>query len=560
MNTENVKTDYMNGETGHINSETECIKDVQRLIDHLCPEGVEWKRLDEVCYVKNGFTPSKRNKSFWDKNKADIPWFRLEDIRTNGRVLSDSMQHVTPKALESKKIFPANSVIMSTTATIGEHALITVESIANQRFSYISRKPEYEEKLTPKFMFYWAYKLSDWCKENCDISTFKAVKVPDLKQVLIPLPPLEVQEKIVEYLDAFTELEAELEAELVAREKQYEWYRMHALDFKRKVTKTEPVLDEDGNQMMERVGGKQKIKKVKVFAEEQVIEDGKAKIIRIPVLDENGKQVVREEPVLKDGEPVIMGGKMVPAEKTVPTGETLDYQYADEYSPREAIESIRDMVEKLCPEGVEFKRLGDIGEFIRGNGLTKKDLTDEGYPVIHYGQIYTKYGFSASQTISYSSKNVFDKLRKAKPKDIVMTSDSETTDDLCSAVVWEGNKEIGISGHSIAFRAPDVNPRYIGYLLKSHRFLIFKRHNATGEKVRNITSKSLASFQAPIPPLEVQEKIVELLDSFDSLINDAREGIPAEIKDRCKQYEYYREQLLAFDNVNEPKDSYKQDS
>jgi type I restriction enzyme S subunit len=55
---------------------------------------------------------------------------------------------------------------------------------------------------------------------------------------------------------------------------------------------------------------------------------------------------------------------------------------------------IREMIQELCPDGVEFKKLGEIGRFIRGNGLQKKDFTEDGFPCIHYGQIYTKYGGS----------------------------------------------------------------------------------------------------------------------------------------------------------------------
>ncbi|GAA7596806.1 hypothetical protein JP0035_07720 [Helicobacter pylori] len=107
---------------------------MERLLQTLAPKGVEFKTLEEVFEIKNGYTPSKNNLEFWEK--GTIPWFRMEDIRENGRILKDSIQHITPKALKGKKLFPKNSIIISTTATIGEHALLIVDSLANQQFTF----------------------------------------------------------------------------------------------------------------------------------------------------------------------------------------------------------------------------------------------------------------------------------------------------------------------------------------------------------------------------------------------------------------------------------------
>ena len=88
-------------------------------------------------------------------------------------------------------------------------------------------------------------------------------------------------------------------------------------------------------------------------------------------------------------------------------------------------------------------QLGAICDFTRGNGLQKKDFTEEGFPVIHYGQIYTRYGFSTKDTVSFTSQTVFDKLKKAQSNDIVMATTSENVEDVGKAVVWEGEEVIG---------------------------------------------------------------------------------------------------------------------
>ncbi|MGL5894484.1 MAG: restriction endonuclease subunit S, partial [Bacteroidales bacterium] len=80
---------------------------------------VEWKTLGEVFETRNGYTPSKANKDFWED--GTIPWFRMEDLRLNGNILGDAIQHITPKAIKGKGLFESNSIILATTATIGEH-------------------------------------------------------------------------------------------------------------------------------------------------------------------------------------------------------------------------------------------------------------------------------------------------------------------------------------------------------------------------------------------------------------------------------------------------------
>ncbi|WRC39670.1 restriction endonuclease subunit S [Helicobacter pylori] len=209
-------------------------KRLKTLLQTLAPKGVEFKTLEEVFEIKNGYTPSKNNPEFW-KN-GTIPWFRMEDIRENGRILKDSIQHITPKALKGKKLFPKNSIIISTTATIGEHALLIVDSLANQRFTFLSKKANCDLALDMKFFFYQCFLLGEWCKNNTNVSGFASVDMTALKKYKFPIPPLEIQQEIVTILDQFsaltTDLLAGIPAEIKARKKQYEYYREKLLTFK----------------------------------------------------------------------------------------------------------------------------------------------------------------------------------------------------------------------------------------------------------------------------------------------------------------------------------------
>ncbi|GAA7176274.1 hypothetical protein HpBGD54_04110 [Helicobacter pylori] len=209
-------------------------KRLKTLLQTLAPKGVEFKTLEEVFEIKNGYTPSKNNLEFWEK--GTIPWFRMEDIRENGRILKDSIQHITPKALKDKKLFPKNSIIISTTATIGEHALLIVDSLANQRFTFLSKKANCDLALDMKFFFYQCFLLGEWCKKNTNVSGFASVDMTAFKKYKFPIPPLEIQQEIVKILDQFslltTDLLAGIPAEIKARKKQYEYYREKLLTFK----------------------------------------------------------------------------------------------------------------------------------------------------------------------------------------------------------------------------------------------------------------------------------------------------------------------------------------
>ena len=205
------------------------MKNLETLIQELCPDGVEFRTMEEVFEIRNGYTPSKNNPDFWEG--GTIPWFRMEDIRQNGRILSDAIQHITPAAIKGKGLFPANSIIIATTATIGEHALVIADSLANQQFTNLAVRKSLSACLLPKFVFYYMFVIDEWCKKNVNAGNFASVDMKRFKKLEFPLPPIEVQTEIVRILDKFTSLEAELEAELDCRKRQYEYYRDRLLSF-----------------------------------------------------------------------------------------------------------------------------------------------------------------------------------------------------------------------------------------------------------------------------------------------------------------------------------------
>ncbi|EPW4203417.1 restriction endonuclease subunit S [Enterobacter hormaechei] len=193
---------------------------------------VEWLPLSKVFNLRNGYTPSKTKKEFWAN--GDIPWFRMDDIRENGRFLGNSLQKISSCAVKGGKLFPENSILISTSATIGEHALITVPHLANQRFTCLALKESYADCFDIKFLFYYCFSLAEWCRKNTTMSSFASVDMDGFKKFLIPRPcpdnpekSLAIQSEIVRILDKFTELTAELNM----RKKQYNYYRDKLLSF-----------------------------------------------------------------------------------------------------------------------------------------------------------------------------------------------------------------------------------------------------------------------------------------------------------------------------------------
>ena len=195
---------------------------------------------------------------------------------------------------------------------------------------------------------------------------------------------------------------------------------------------------------------------------------------------------------------------------------------------------------------VKLTTLGEIGVFTRGNGLQKKDFISKGNPVIHYGEIYTKYNFETDKTFSFVNDDIFAKLRKAKINDILIATTSENIKDVGKSVVWIGDEEIGFSGDMCSYRTSE-NSKYIAYYFQTTKFQKQKEKKVTGTKLIRIHEKDMSKFKITLPPLEIQNKVVEILDKFQLLLSDTKGLLPQEIEQRQKQYEYYREKLLTFD-------------
>lgn len=155
----------------------------------------EWRldTIETIFNIRNGYTPSKANPLFWEN--GTIPWFRMEDIRKSGHILSDAIQHITPKAVKGSGLIPAYSIIVATTATIGEHALTIVDSLANQRFTFLTKCKSFESRIDMLYFHYFMFIIDEWCKRNTNAGGLLSVNMDSFKRLVVPYPPTIAEQK-----------------------------------------------------------------------------------------------------------------------------------------------------------------------------------------------------------------------------------------------------------------------------------------------------------------------------------------------------------------------------
>lgn len=388
---------------------------------------VEWKTLGEALVRTKGTKITAGQMKELHKDGAPLKIF------AGGKTIA----FVNFENIPEKDINRKPSIIVKSRGIIEFEYYDKPFSHKNEMWSYHSK----DENIDIKFVYYFLKIQEPYFQNIASRMQMPQISTPDTEKFKIPIPPLSVQQKIVDILDKFTELTTELIAalntELVARQKQYAYYRDKLLTF----------------------------------------------------------------------------------ETTKNTKNTK----------------------------VEWKPLGEVGELIRGNGLPKSDFTEMGVPAIHYGQIYTYYGTYTTETISFVSTETAKKLRKVNYGDVVITNTSENVEDVGKALVYLGKEEAVTGGHATIFKpSKEIIGKYFAYFTQTFHFSNQKRKLAKGAKVIDVSAKDLAKIKIPIPALEEQERIVSILDKFDTLVNSISEGLPKEIELRQKQYEYYRDKLLSF--------------
>ena len=189
------------------------------------------------------------------------------------------------------------------------------------------------------------------------------------------------------------------------------------------------------------------------------------------------------------------------------------------------MESIEQMIKRLCPEGIKFVKLGEICEVLRGKRLTKKELFDDAqYKVFHGGLSPIGY---------YTKAN-----RQAQTVMVINVGASAGTVGFCDEEFWSSDGCFCLSHND------DVTlPKYLYYYLADHQLSIQSRVRKAG--IPTLDASAVKDLEIPLPPLEIQNRIVEVLDKMTTLTAE----LEAELEARKQQYEYYRNKLLSFNEL-----------
>ncbi|OFR27145.1 hypothetical protein HMPREF2894_06060 [Rothia sp. HMSC066G02] len=392
---------------------------IDRLVAELCPDGVEYRPLGEIADIGTGKSDKK-------------------DAQESGQY---------PFYVRSKTILRSSKYLYDETAIV-----IPGEGGVGEIFHFVSGKYDLHQRayrvsftvdeMNPKFGYYYISSFfKEYINRHAVEATVKSIRKPMLVKFEVPVPPLEIQEAIVEILDKFTNLEAELEAELEARTLQYEYYRGSLFG------------------------------------------------------------------TLKD--------------------------------PATGLPAIAGLVKTLCPDGVEYRSLKDVVAKNYGGGTPSKSKAEYWEGNIPWASV---------GDLSDDVLEVTDTRSKITEEGVKGSSTNIVPAGAVIVAIKINPGRMKIAGMNLAINQDirglvlndSMNARFLTYYFRT---LMFAGH---GTIVKSITNKHLMETKIPVPPMEIQQRIVDILDRFDALTSSLSEGLPAELAARRSQYEYYRDQLLTF--------------
>lgn len=404
------------------------MKNLETLIQELCPDGVEFVKLGEVFDLFSGMSKVS-NK--WAET-GNCKFIDYLNIYNNIIVDVNKLQNATVASFKQNVLKKGDILFTCASETPRECAISAVirDSIADNTYlddhlNGIRVKSEFIDKVNPVFVNYYFYSPRfrvAICKIVRGVTRFYIVNKNFLK-IEIPLPPLEVQTEIVRILDKFTSLEAELEAELDCRKRQYEYYRDKLLSF-------------------ENLGGQE----------------------------------------------------------------------------------------------ITIGKIGDLGKICMCKRIMKNQTnSEEGIPFYKIGT----FGKEADSYISEDIYNEYKHLYSYPKKGDVLLSAAGT---IGRTVVFDGEPSY-FQDSNIVWVDNDETKVLNTYLNYYYQIIEWKTQGGT---IKRLYNNLLAGATIKYPSIAEQQRIVSILDRFESLTTSLQSGLPAEIAARRQQYEYYRDKLLTF--------------
>ncbi|MDE6089020.1 MAG: restriction endonuclease subunit S [Oscillospiraceae bacterium] len=193
-------------------------------------------------------------------------------------------------------------------------------------------------------------------------------------------------------------------------------------------------------------------------------------------------------------------------------------------------------------DNVERRTLGEIFNIRDGTHDTPKK-SDKGFPLVTSKNIIN--GIIDKSSCYLISKNDYDAINQRSKVYINNILMSMIGTIGATAIVKE-EPNYAIKNIGLIMTTNEIQAKFINFYLNSNYAQKYISENIKGTAPKYLSLTALRNFPVPFPPLEEQKRIVEILDKFDKLCNDLTSGLPAEINARKKQYAYYRDQLLSF--------------
>lgn len=391
---------------------------LKELIAELCPNGVEYKKFGECATIVRGASP-RPIKNFITTESTGINWIKIGDVKQGDKYITSTAEKITKDGARKSRFVKQGDFILSNSMSFGRPYILKIDGCIHDGWLAIS---DFSNKYLSDFLYHLLNSNSCQYEMRKRASFGGAVQnlnADIVRELVLPVPPLPVQEEIVRILDSFTSLTAELQtklqAELQARQKQYEYYRDQLLTF-----------------------------------------------------DVHGEG----------------------------TSE------------------------------VQWKTLGEACNMKAGRSISSSKISsvcDSNYRYACYGGNGLR-GYVELQ----SHKGEFPIIGRQGA--------------LCGNVNYASG-EFYATEHAVVVESKGKYlQRFLYHLLISMNLNQYKSQGAQP----GLSVKRLEELIVPIPSMEIQERIVNVLDNFDAICSDLNIGLPVEIEARQKQYEYYRDRLLSF--------------
>lgn len=428
------------------------------------PDNWRWIKIGEIVDIKNGFTPKRTDETLW--NPREIPWFTVEDIHEQGLNIFHTAQSISKKALgkTNGRIIPAHTVLLCcTSATIGRYAMTEIELTTNQQWNGLVIKKERKHIVCSDYILVWVSSLKEKMTEIAKSTTFPFLSVDKLANFVIPLPPIEEQQRIVDKIN-----------EIMPKIDEYE-----------KIEKElETLKKEFPNNMKDAL--------LQAAMQGKLTEQLESDCSVISIIEQ----------CEKDKEEAIKEGKY---KKEKFRGALCEEEYPFD-----------------IPDNWKWLYISDMSLFQEGPGILAVDFRTQGVPLIRIAGMQEDV-VKLDGCNYLDPQMVEDKWKHFKLDlgDIVISTSAsmdkiaEVTEETVGAIPYTGLIRFKMFGN--------INKEYFKYFIKSSFYATQINEQKSGGTIKHYGPTHLKKMLIPIPPIEEQQRIVESLEALLPLCETLKE-------------------------------------